>query len=113
MAARLQNRAAIVCEDFDLMPRYPNTNAHTVLSPVRIAAKLALLACLDKIGDARLVMQGRTMAKSTATDDRLRAWGLYADRAGDHVGDATRHAITAVRRAKDSRELRENMWNKV
>lgn len=101
---------ALVVEDFDLLPHYSSTNAETVLSPVRIAAKIALLHHLGQTGDSKLIMQGRTIAKSTATDDRLRAWGLYIAREGDHIRDGMRHAITALRRAKDSAEFRSRMW---
>lgn len=101
---------ALVVEDFDLMAHYNNTDAAVVLSPVRIAAKLALLHHLGQTGDARLMMQGRTIAKETATDYRLRAWGLYIEQEGDHIRDAMRHAITSLRRAKDSAKFRDMMW---
>jgi len=120
---------AVVVEDFDLMPHYNNTSADVVLSPVRIAAKLQMLyhmgeseafrsgervrVSLRLMGESLIVMQGRTMAKQTATDERLRAWGLYTHRTGDHIRDATRHAITAIRRAKSNQEFRDSMWRKV
>ena len=98
---------AVVIEDFQIAT---HVQGKEVLSPVRIAAKLAYARHLKRLGDARIVLQHRQIAKTTATDDRLKAWGLYA--AGEqHARDATRHAVTAIRRAKASPEFREEMWN--
>jgi hypothetical protein len=98
---------AVVVEDFQLMT---HVRGKVLLSPVRIAAKLAYACHLKRMGDARITMQHRQMAKKTATDERLQAWGLYS-RGEEDARDATRHAITAIRRAKASPELRDAMWN--
>ncbi len=100
---------ALVVEDFDVA-ELRTTDAGVLYSPIRIAAMLRYAAYRGETGDALVTMQGRTIAKQAATDDRLRAWGLYDRHSGDHARDAMRHAITALRRAKASQELREAMW---
>lgn len=99
---------ALVCEDWDQDPRFKNTDP-AVLSPVRIAAALGYAVYLGKAGDSLLMLQGRSMAKGTATDERLRAWGLYTE-GSDHIRDATRQAITSIRRAKSKPHVRDLMW---
>lgn len=85
--------AAIVREDFIL--RTLNKSRDT-LSPVRLG--FAIDHLLWERGRAVFTQQP-SMAKGTATDDRLKAWGLY--RPGmEHARDATRHAITFARRLK-------------
>lgn len=85
---------AVVVEDFIL--RTANRN-RDVLSPVRIGFGLGYLCW--KRGKSPYLQQP-AMAKTTASDDRLKAWGLY--RPGEeHARDATRHAITFARRCKD------------
>jgi hypothetical protein len=108
---------ALVIEDWDSDPSFKTTDPQA-LSPVRIGAMLRFAIGLGHmqnglavrmLEDATLTFQGRTIAKSTATDDRLEAWGLYT--AGSpHVRDATRHAVVALRRARSSAELRASMW---
>jgi squalene cyclase len=63
-----------------------------------------------ELNDGRVILQNRAIAKSTATDDRLKAWGLYDTNSGPHARDATRHAITALRRARDKPKFRDEMW---
>jgi hypothetical protein len=100
---------AVVTEKFD------NDNPFTdddVFSPVRINAMLEYARHRRFLNDARIVQQTRGMAKSTATDDRLRAWGLYQDTVGSmHKRDAARHLITMLRRARKSARLRDRLWN--
>jgi hypothetical protein len=98
----------LVCEDWSIDPRFKSTDPES-LSPVRIAAALGYAVYLGKAGDSKLVLQDRSLAKSTATDDRLRAWGLY-EPGSDHIRDATRHAVTALRRAKAKPEFRDRLW---
>lgn len=100
---------AVVVEDFDVQPHNPTTNLE-LLSPVRLAAMLAYAQFRGELADARLVLQGRRMAKDTATDHRLRAWGLWVE-GSDHIRDAVRHAVTALRRAWDKSDFRLEMWN--
>ncbi len=81
-----------------------------VLSPVRIMAMLVYAAHLGKLGDARVIYQDRGLAKSTATDQRLKAWGFWLP-GEEHARDAMRHAITALRRARAKQRVRDMLWN--
>jgi hypothetical protein len=89
---------ALMVEDWDQDPRFKSTDP-TALSPVRIGSYLRLLHHQGAMGDSTLTFQGRTIAKRTATDDRLHAWHLYV--ANDHIRDAIRHAVVGLRRAAD------------
>jgi hypothetical protein len=103
---------AVICESFDFGSPLSDPE---VYSPVRIASMLKLMfeqPQLKQVGDARLVMQGRTIAKKTATDERLKAWGLWKPASADHERDAERHIITALRRAKQKREFRDRLWDR-
>ena len=103
---------AVVCESFDFGSPLSDPE---VYSPVRIAAMLKFCfeqPSLKQIGDARLVMQTRTMAKKTATDERLKAWGLWQPSSADHIRDAERHIVTALRRARQKREFRDRLWDR-
>lgn len=101
---------ALVVEQWDFDPSFNNSDQEPY-SPLRIGAKLGYAQHLGKLGDATLNWQGRVQAKKTATDERLRAWGLYT-RGSDHERDATRHAITALRRTRDrtGREWARALW---
>jgi hypothetical protein len=101
---------AIVIEDFDLMIKNPTTDSE-LLSPVRIAAKVQLLSRLNMAGDSRVVLQGRTDAKNTFNDERLKAHGYYVP-GPDHVRDAIRQALMALRRAAQSEEFRDELWDR-
>jgi hypothetical protein len=80
------------------------------LSPVRIGAKIELAMQLGRAGEVNHpVFQDPVMAMTTATDKRLKAWSLYSP-GKEHARDATRHAITAIRRAKKSDDLRARLW---
>jgi hypothetical protein len=100
---------AVVIEDFQLNT---HVRGEELLSPVRLAAMIRYASHLRRLGDARVILQHRQIAKTTATDERLQAWGLY-HKGEEHARDATRHAVTAIRRAKASPELRSEMWNAV
>jgi hypothetical protein len=59
----------------------------------------------------QMFTQEPSLAMSTATDERLKDWGLYKREGGEeHARDATRHGITFLRRAKDKRNLRYRAW---
>lgn len=95
--------AAVVREDFILRTQSKDPR---VLSPVRLGFGI----------DHLMYQRGRTaftqqpaMAKTTATDERLKSWGLYRP-GSDHARDATRHAITFARRAKDNKKLLLQAW---
>jgi hypothetical protein len=101
---------ALVVEDFDLMASNPTTDGEVLLSPVRIAAMIRMTMYMGALfGDARLTMQGRTTAKTTMTDDRLRKSGYWVE-GSDHERDAVRHAITALRRARENPSFRDQLW---
>jgi hypothetical protein len=100
---------ALVCEDWDVDPSFKNTDTE-YLSPVRIAAKLGYAIHLGKANDSRLTLQGRSIAFTTMNDDRLRRSGYWVE-GSDHIRAATRHAITALRRAKESDKFRDVLWN--
>lgn len=98
---------AIVVEDWDIDPAFRSTDPET-LSPVRIGAMLTLLQHQGCIGDSTLHFQSRTIAKSAATNERLKAWGMYAG--NDHINDAHRHAITSLRRARENPAYAASLW---
>jgi hypothetical protein len=98
---------ALVIEDFE--PRKLSKDKD-YLAPVRVGAKLAFAVDLGMAGDvATPAWQMPSLAMSTATDERLKAWKLYQP-GSEHRKDATRHAITFIRRAKSDRSLRESAW---
>jgi hypothetical protein len=104
--------AAVVFENFTLRTF---KQSRELLSPVRITAKVdyVLHRGIEDVYPAgrRIWLQEPSMAKSTATDDRLKDWGLYRREGGqEHARDATRHAITFLRRASDRPNLRHNAW---
>jgi hypothetical protein len=99
---------AVICEAWDQDPRFHSTDPET-LSPVRIGAQLELLLEQGQLGDSTLHFQSRSLAFSTATDDRLHKWGLWV--AGStHIRAALRHAITALRRARENPDFIKELW---
>jgi hypothetical protein len=52
----------------------------------------------------RFKKQQPSLAKSTATDDRLKKWGMY-EKGQPHARDAVRQCATFLRRAKTDRRL--------
>jgi len=99
---------AVVIEDWTIDPTFKSTDPES-LSPVRIGAMLALLKHQNLLGDATLTFQNRALAFSTVTDDRLRRWCLWTP-GSDHIRAATRHAVTALRRARADSVLASAMW---
>jgi hypothetical protein len=100
---------ALVVEDWDVDPHFKSTDPEA-MSPVRIAAMLRYARYRGELGDAMILMQGRTLAKQTMTDERLRRAGLWVE-GSPHERDAVRHAITALRRARAKASVRCRMWN--
>lgn len=102
---------AVVVEDF-VLRKY--LKGRELLSPVRITAKVeyAVKRGLEDVQtEPRLWIQSSSLAKSTATDDRLRQWGLYQREGGlEHARDADRHAITFLRRASERTSIRAKAW---
>lgn len=79
-----------------------------LLTPVRLNA--AMKYALWAGGWGQLYEQSPDMAKKTATDARLKDWGLYNMHSGGHARDADRHAITFLRRCKSNPNLRQLAW---
>jgi len=99
---------AMIVEAWDQDPRFKSTDPET-LSPVRIGAQLELLQEQKQLNDATLTFQSRTLAFSTATDERLHKWRLWVA-GSDHVRAALRHGITALRRARENEEFASSLW---
>jgi hypothetical protein len=99
---------AVVTEAWDQDPTFKSTDPEA-LSPARLNAMFELLFYQKQFADCTITEQGRTMAKHTATNERLEAWGLMTHE-GEHIRDATRHAITAVRRAANDPDLALRFW---
>lgn len=55
-------------------------------------------------------LQQPAEAMATATNERLKDWGLYLANDQPHARDATRHAITLLRKAKAKPALRAELW---
>lgn len=102
------NGPAVIGEAWDIDTRFKSTDQET-LSPVRLGAMLMLLQHQKLLGDATLHFQPRSLAKSTATDTRLKRWGLYVP-GSDHQRDAIRHAITGLRRARENSDFAKKLW---
>jgi hypothetical protein len=101
------NNIALIIEDFD--PRH-HVRSEEYLSPVKLAAMLTYATDMGHLGGITgPFWQMPSLAKETATDDRLKAWKLYKP-GSEHIKDATRHAITFIRRTKGSKALREQAW---
>lgn len=97
--------AAVLLEDFILRKQL---RSRELLSPVRITSVIEYE--LERVGRPCFKQQP-SEAKNTATDDRLKNWGLYRREGGEeHARDATRHAITFLRRAKDRPNIRHRAW---
>lgn len=99
---------ALVVEDWTIEP-VNRTTDRASLSPIRIGAMLVYAQRRGDLADGTVTFQDRSLAKGHMTDERLEAVGLYT-KGSDHVRDATRHALTALRRAKQKPELAKLMW---
>lgn len=97
-----------VVEDWDVEEEIRTTDAEVLLSPVRIAAKLELARAMGLVGETRLALQGRDMAKRM-TDERLERLGFYVE-GSDHIRDAIRHGIMMLRRIKESPAMAKTLW---
>lgn len=97
--------ACALLEDFIIRQ---HNQSREFLTPVRITAAYDYGLYLRGYQSFR---QQPSEAKSTATDPRLKAWGLY-ERAGgmNHARDADRHAITWLRKCSTRKGLREACW---
>lgn len=116
------NGIAVVIEDF-IIRQY--NMSREFLAPVRVTAGVEYGLWLNGLcaggsGVGGVLKQSPSEAKSTATDERLKDWGLYERDGGmQHARDADRHAITFLRKAKGSgsrsmatkgERLRQTLW---
>lgn len=101
---------AIALEDFSI--EKPQ-RGREFLAPVRVASKIQLCIEISLAGSCcGLEWQMPRLAFDTATDDRLKKWGLYKP-GSPHERDATRHAITLIRRAKTDAKLADRIFHRV
>lgn len=89
---------AIIIEDF--IPRQLNKE-RWFLSPVRVTNQLTMLLWLK---DHQWSLQMPSLAKTTVNDDVLKRVGLH-NPGRPHANDATRHALTFLRRASNKPAL--------
>lgn len=103
--------AAVVIEDF-ILRKY--VQGRELLAPVRITAAVEYVFWRGAEGIGQpgrpVFKQQPSLAMKTATDDRLRTWDLYLRDGNEHARDATRHAITFLRRASERPQLRHRAW---
>lgn len=89
--------AIVVIEDF--VVRQFNAS-RDFLAPVRITAAVNQYMYNQ---NRAVFFQQPSLAKSSATDERLRIWGLYERSGGlQHARDADRHAVTFLKRIKSN-----------
>lgn len=113
--------AAIVIEDF--IPDFKKMDqARHTLSPVRLMAGFSYgLSCLPtddgRLGEERMFVQNRSLAKTTCTDERLINWGLNLKGESRHARDAMKHAFYFLKSAhnlrnqiESSAEIRHLAW---
>lgn len=101
--------AAVVLEDF-ILRIDRREKSRDLLSPVRINA--AIMQHLWR-QNRRVILQQPALAKTTATDDRLKLWGVYVREGGlQHARDADRHIITFIRRCMNPTDenVRRAAW---
>lgn len=97
--------ATVVIESFILRQQRKDS---ALLSPVRITAALSQWLWQQR---RSYFVQQPSLAKTTATDERLKAWGAYHRSGGlNHARDADRHAITFLRRCKADPKLRHKAF---
>lgn len=93
-------------EDFILRTRDAKRET---LSPVILNAMMTTLELVSGSRGRWPFVQSASIAKTTATDERLKAAGLYVP-GMPHAVDATRHAVTFLRRARSDPAMRKRAW---
>jgi hypothetical protein len=104
-----QFKGPVIIEDFILRQFRQDRD---LLAPVVVTAKLEyeiFVSNKQRVYQQRVKRQQPSLAKSTATDDRLREWGLW-EVGAPHARDSLRHTMTFLRRAKTDRKLLEWGW---
>jgi hypothetical protein len=100
---------AVMSERWTADPSFKSADQEQY-SPIRINAQLELLHYQGKMGDSTLHFQSRTIKSATGvSDDRLMRLGIYVE-GSKHIRDATKHALTALRRARESRKFALKLW---
>lgn len=99
------SEAALVWEDF--VDRTPETQREKY-APDRLRASSQAEEILHGEGRA-FFLQAAAMAKTTATDDRLKRADLYFP-GMPHATDAARHGALFLRRARRFEEIRSAAW---
>lgn len=107
MLCDLYPSAVVVVEDF-IVDFKKITKDRAALSPVRITAKLEHGLWQR---NRTIHLQGRSDAKTTMKDSRLKELGVYERDGGlNHARDADRHAITWLRRCQVKEQMRHDSW---
>ena len=103
--------AALVSEHFIMYERSAGRKDENLLSLVRLNAAFRY-GLYRTAGTIRPVeRQAASLAMTTVTDDRLKAWGYWAKTEGKpHARDAIRHALTMLKRLKVSAKLRKTIF---
>ena len=100
---------AVVAEQWDADPNFHSTDQEQY-SPIRINAQLQLLHYQGKMGDSTLTFQSRTIKTGKGVrDDKLKRLGIYVP-GSKHIQDATKHALNALRRARENRDFGLALW---
>lgn len=103
--------AAVIIEDFIIDSNRLSTD-RDFLSPVRITSGVSYDLWLQ---NREYHLQSPSLAKTTAADPQLKAWGFY-NRHGAlrHARDADRHALTFLKRAsavgRSGYAMRSTAW---
>lgn len=96
-------------EDFILRTRDAKRET---LSPVALNAMMTTLELCAGSRARWPFVQGASLAMSTATDERLKVAQLYVPGL-PHAVDATRHAVTFLRRCRGDAALRKAAWPEI
>jgi hypothetical protein len=105
MLEEMSGTGPVICEDF-ILRQFRQDAA--LLSPVRLMAMIEFMVSLIN-EPPPFKKQQPSLAKSTATDERLKDWGLW-EKGAPHARDAIRHGVTFLRRAKTDNRLRNWAW---
>lgn len=95
----------------DFIPRSSNAS-RDFLAPIRIFSTITADEVLNGEKGRVPFVQDASMAKSTATDERLKEANLYIPGL-PHATDAARHCATFLRRARQDPELRAAAWPRI
>jgi hypothetical protein len=97
----------IVVEDFIINFKKIDQARHT-LAPVRITAGFLYGLQGMNFDVEQVALRLPAVAKTYATDTRLRKWELFDSHSGPHARDATRHAYTHLVSLRDKSKSENN-----